>query len=533
MNEMIDGTSLQVGRAPQVFVDNWLIEQVDSVTRRWHKPQPLQEDPVLVGDRPWELTPYFTYSNYNVLRDPTDGLIKCWYEDLGPMERYQPHPWRNRMLYAVSEDGVHFDKPALGRISIGGEDTNIFAGYVEGATPDAKNPWADVGVHSGAVVIDPSPANPDERYRMLFSRSLPSLSQVVECAHSADGIVWTPYKERPTFGSQKNLNDVSTITYDPVTKLFTQYTRHAYMTVGGIPASRIETPSGGRGSFRTYFPHRPDLMNKRRVYRTVSADFVHWTELVPISTPDDEMDNLDEAHYGCGQFSVGNMQFGTLGVFHGTDNGMYVRLIYSRDGINFRTTDNGLPFIAPRGEGHWDRYMVTQVSPPIRVGDQWYFYHGGARNHHDYWYAGKQRLDHEEARNPQAEMRYCLGVATLRYEGMASINSVRPRLGRLVTRPLLTDGLTLAINARCRKGGSIRVAVLDSEHNVLPGRSFDDCIPFTGDAIRHTVQWKDGDDFGGTRGPIDFRKLAFLLDDAEIFGFVFEGDGPVPEVAKP
>jgi len=522
MDHMIDGTSLQVGKHPQLFVDNWLIEQVDAVTRRWHKPERLFEEPIMERDRPWEQTPYFTYSNYNVLKDPTDGLIKCWYEDLGPMEAYQPHPWRNRMLYAVSNDGVNFEKPELDRVAINGQRTNIFAGYVEGAKPDAINPWADVGVHSGAVVIDPNPTDPAQRYRMLFSRSLPNLKQLVECAHSPDGVVWTPYKHKPTFGSSSNLNDVSTITYDPVTRLFQQYTRHVRMTVAGVPASRIETPSGGRGSFRTYFPHRPDLMNKRRVYRTVSADFINWTELVPIATPDDNMDNLDEAFYGCGQFMVGAMQFGTMGVFQGTDNRMYVRLIYSRDGINFNTTDQGRPFIAPRGEGHWDRHMVTQVSPPIRVGDQWYFYHGGAHNHHDYWYAGKQRLDHEEAREPAKHMRYGLGIAAMRYEGIASIDSVRPRLGRLITRPLLTDGKTLAINARCRTNGSIRVAVLDSEHRELPGRSFDDCIPFTGDAIRHTVRWKDGDDFGGEREEIDFRKLAFLIDEAEIFGFVFE-----------
>ena len=522
MNHMIEGTSFQIGLQPQVFVDNWLIEQADSVTRRWHKAQNLGDEPVIQRDRPWELTPYFTYSNYNVLKDPTDGLIKCWYEDLGPMEPYQPHPWRNRMLYAVSSDGVHFEKPLLGRVSIEGEDTNIFAGYVEGADPDERNPWADVGVHSGAIVIDPGPANPDERYRMLFSRSLPSLSQIVECAHSPDGIVWTPYDGKLTFGSNSSLNDVSTISYDPVTKLFQQYTRHVKMTVSGIPASRIETPSGGRGSFRTYFPHRPDLMNKRRVFRTVSADFLNWTELLPISTPNDDIDNLDEAHYGCGQFKVGTMQFGTLGVFHGTDNGMYGRLIYSRDGVHFRPTDNGRPFLAPRGERYWDRHMVTIVSPPIRIGDNWYFYHGGARNHHDYWYAGKQHLDHPEATDPAANMGYALGIATLRYEGMASIDSVRPRLGRLVTRPLLTDGNTLSINARCRNGGSIRVAIIDSDDNIVPGRSFDDCVPFMGDAIRHRVRWNDGDIFVAERQLNAYYKLALLMDESEIFSFVFE-----------
>lgn len=522
MREMIDGTSFQVGLQPQVFVDNWLIEQADSVTRRWHKPARLQDQPVMLGDRPWEQTPYFTYSNYNVLRDPTDGLIKCWYEDLGPMEPYQKHPWRNRLLYAVSRDGVNFEKPLLDRVRIDGAKTNILMGYVEGAQPDELNPWADVGVHSAAVVIDPEPSDPAERYRMLFSRSLPSLKQLVECAHSADGIVWHAYPQRPTFGRDDNLNDVSTITYDTRTKLFQQYTRHVRMTVAGVPASRVETPSGGRGSFRTYFPHRPDLMNKRRVFRTVSGDFLNWTELVPISTPDDVIDNLDEAHYGCGQFTVGGVQFGTLGVFHGTDNGMYVRLIYSRDGVTFRPTDNGRPFLAPRGEGHWDRHMVTLVSPPVRFGDEWYFYHGGAKNHHDFWYAGDQRLDHDEARDPASHMRYCLGVATLRYQGMASIDAVRPRLGRLVTRPLLTDGDSLFINARCRRGGSLKVAVIDSDGQVVPGRDYGDCLPFTGDAVRHQVRWADGARFAPVeRGPIDYFKLSFLVDDAEVFAFEF------------
>lgn len=519
---MIDGTSFQIGLQPQVFVDNWLIEQADSVTRRWHKPQPLREEPVLEADRPWEQTPYFTYSNYNVLMDPSDGLIKCWYEDLGPMEAYQKHPWRNRLLYAVSEDGINFEKPLLDRVRFEGAKTNILAGYMPGAKPDELNPWADVGVHSAAVVIDPDPADPEHRYRMLFSRSLPNLQQLVECAHSADGIEWRRYPHMPTFGSNDSLNDVSTISYDPVTKLFQQYTRHVKMTVAGLPASRIETPMGGRGSFRTYFPHRPDLMNKRRVFRTTSADFLNWTELVPISTPDDTIDNIDEAHYGCGQFKVGTMQFGTLGVFHGTDNGMYVRLIYSRDGFNFRPTDNGRAFLAPRGEGHWDRYMVTQVSPPIRFGDEWFFYHGGAKNHHDYWYAGDQRLDHEEARDPAGNMGYCLGVATLRYQGMVSIDSVRPRRGRLVTRPLLTDGTGLSLNARCRAGGSIKVAVLDSDGRILPGRDFDDSLPLTGDSVAHQVKWRGGAEFAPVdRGPIDYFKLAFLMEDAEIFAFEF------------
>lgn len=56
----------------------------------------------------------------------------------------------------------------------------------------------------------------------------------------------------------------------------------------------------------------------------------------------------------------------------------------------------------------------------------------------------------------------------------------------------------------------------------MPGRGFDDCVPFTGDATRHTLAWQNGDDFGGQRRPREYRKLAFLMKDAEIFSFVFE-----------
>ena len=82
----MDSTYLHVGNEPQLFLDSWLIECTQGVTRRWHKPARAIETPLITADRPWERTLYFTYSNYCVLRDPADGLIKCWYEDLGQLD---------------------------------------------------------------------------------------------------------------------------------------------------------------------------------------------------------------------------------------------------------------------------------------------------------------------------------------------------------------------------------------------------------------------------------------------------------------
>lgn len=518
---MIDATMFQVGLQPQLFVDNWLIEQSDSVTRRWHKPQRVGDGPVLKADRPWEHTPYFTYSNFNVLKDPTDGLIKCWYEDLGPMSPYQRHPWQNRMLYAVSEDGLNFEKPLMDRVLVDGERTNIFAGYVEGATPDATNPWADMGVHSAAIVIDPEPQDPSQRYRMLYTKATPDHRHQTDVAYSADGLSWHSYGVAPSFGnSGGRLSDVSTITFDPVTRLYLQYTRHGRMMSAGMPSEWPGVPSGTGGSFGSYYPQRPDLMNKRRVFRTVSADFRNWTDLVAALTPDDHIDNLDEGFYGLGQFQVGGIQFGTLGVFQYVDNEMEVRLVYSRDGLSWQPTDKGNAFLAPRGGEHWDRHMVSIVSPPVRVGDQWYFYHGGSWAHHDYWWTGVQKLDHPEASDPASHVRFGMGVAALRFEGLASLENHGPRLGRVVTRPLSTDGRSLWINSRA-KGGAVRVAVSDSSGRILPGRGFDDCVPIAGDDVRNAVRWTSGDQPDPEGNADRYIKLWFEIDDAELFSFGF------------
>jgi hypothetical protein len=290
----------------------------------------------------------------------------------------------------------------------------------------------------------------------------------------------------------------------------------------GIPQASPGMAWRDGARLSTYFPGRPDLMNKRRVYRTVSQDFIHWTDPVLISGPDDDIDNLDTAHYGIGQFRVGGTHFGTLGVFRYVDNEMEVRLIYSHDGVNWRPTDNGAPFLAPRGGGHWDRHMVSIVSPPVRVGDSWYFYHGGSWCHHDYWWAGPyHQLDHEEAREPEKHVRFGLGIAELRFEGMASLDAVRPRPGRLVTKPVNVGAGTLKINARARPNGSIRVAVCDSNGAMLPGYTLDDSLPFTGDAVRHECRWQGGAALPATGHGV-FRKLVFAVDGAEIFGFVVD-----------
>jgi hypothetical protein len=310
------------------------------------------------------------------------------------------------------------------------------------------------------------------------------------------------------------LGDVATLHYDHGSRQFVLNTRHSVQYVTG---QSPETPQVSHW-FGPYSPHRPDLINKRRVYQSRSQDFLHWTNPTVVSAPDDETDNLDEAHYGMQQFRVGGMHFGTLGVFRYIENEMDVRLLYSRDGMNFKPTDRAQPFLSPRGEGSWDAHLVSITSQPVEVGDEWWFYHGGSSSHHDWWIGPPEGINEPEVHDPDRHVRYALGMAKLRREGIASLDGSKQRAGYVITRPVMSEGDRLTINARCRSGGSVRVEVLDLNSRAIGNKTLDTCDPFTGDSTAHAMTWA-GDP--AVPGAGEWRKLAFYLRDAEIFSFRF------------
>jgi len=520
---MIDPTIYHIGEDSQLFVDDLMIEAAQGVTRRWHKPVRHGDAPVLKRDQSWEKHLYFTYSNYVVIRDPQDGLIKCWYEDMVEVTGLE-HPWKTAILYAESRDGITFTKPATGIKDKDGQDTNIVMGYQEGVKNSDRNPWAEAGVHSCGIAIDPHPPTPAERFRVIYSEGSHvngRLKHQTAIGHSPDGKHWHRYPMRASIGSTGgNLNDVSCIHYDESARTFVQNTRDHRMY--DVPKP-MRTPHVSHW-FGSLHPNRPDLRSTRKVVQTRSSDFIHWTEPFLVSTPDSAdaehtaIDNLDNAHYGMQQFSVGRMQFGTMGIFRYVANEMDVRLTFSRDGHNFVATDRGTPFLAPRGPGHWDAYMVSMTSQPIEMGDELWFYHGGSQVHHDWWCGPPEGIDHDDTREAEKRMRdgYAMGLAKLRKDGFASLDGSHERPGYVLTRPFKSAGDRLLINARCRPGGSIQVAVLDHDRNPLPGREAEKSDPFTGDKTAHEVTWGGQSEMGL---PAKWRQLLFMIRDSEIFSF--------------
>ena len=134
-------------------------------------------------------------------------------------------------------------------------------------------------------------------------------------------------------------------------------------------------------------------------------------------------------------------------------------------------------------------------------------------------------MDHHEARDPMGGM-WGLGLATMRRDGYAGLYATRHREGIVVTRPLITQGTKLEINAKCAPGGAVRVEVADQYDDVIGSCSVDSCDAFTGDSVKHTVTWS-----GDPSVPVQqeekagLRKVRFFLRDAEVFSFRF-ADSP-------
>jgi len=514
--DYMDSTMLYIADSTQLFLDNLIIEASQEITKTYHQPKKDTANPLIKRDRPWEHNPYFQSANHVVLRDSQDGLFKCWYEDLVD---HDPSKYlvAARQCYAQSSDGVTWEKPELDVVTEDGRKTNVILGGAGGIEQ----------AHSCGVIEDPFPSDEARRYKAMFSH-YPPYEGEVRVAYSPDGIHWTLEEERPSFGNLgSRMGDASMLHYDQWSRNFVANCRNWHMS---YPCLNPRNPVGPVNPGPRY-PHDFAKQNRRRIFFSESPDMLHWAEPYVVLCPDDEEDNLDDGHYGMVYSRIGSFYIGFLNVFHRVSNKLDVQLAFSRDRRKWVHANNRQPWLQFGSPGEWDQCQTVISSPVVDMGDELFIYYGGAFAHHDYFIWGpREGMDHPEISNPDL-IRFDLGLARLRKDGFASLDSGPVREGLLVTRPLLSDGENLIINARCGPGGYIRAEVTDHYDDVMPGRGREDCDVFTGDSTSHTLTWKgDGripaarPEFGGDtvfpwKKQVPFRKLRFFMKNAELYSF--------------
>jgi len=168
--------------------------------------------------------------------------------------------------------------------------------------------------------------------------------------------------------------------------------------------------------------------------------------------------------------------------------------------INWTRPPRREPFLPLGPEGAFDSGMVFTAIAPVQMGDELWFYYGG--------FDGPHNTSAREA---------AIGVATLRLDGFCSMRAGGEE-GWIVSRREAFATPAVTINARTGEDGVIVAELLDRNDEVLEGFSREDCVPFSGDGVRHRLSWKKAAfDEAQLEGD---KKIRFFLRDAELFSYL-------------
>jgi hypothetical protein len=445
---------MRIGTERQLFLDDHLIERMAGLRRTVSQPSKFARNPLLVGDSPWAPQGPMMFS---LIRDPDDGLFKAWLSNY--TDRF-PGNEQFMTTYVVSRDGLTWDKPALGLIEFGGSTANNIC--FKGAS----------NCCGFAVVKDPCDPDPSRRYKAAYWDTGEDKQTWGVCvAFSPDGLRWTAHPGNPVVTGTGDTHTLLGLDgFDPAVGKYVGYFR----------------PGGG----------------PRRIGRSVSDDFVHWSDVEVILAADEE-DPDNVSFYGMDGFIYEGLHIGFLWVFHNDEEPqlMDIQLVCSRDGSSWTRVGDRQVFL-PRGEmGDFDCYMVQQANPPIVVGNELWIYYSGNNGMH--W-----------RDVPVAQS--AIGLATLRLDGFVSLDAGEEE-GTVLTKPLEFEGGQLLVNADA-SAGQLTAELVNAEGQAMEGFTRTDCDPLTRDSLRHTITWGGRSDLREVRQPV---RIGFYLRKAKLYSFAF------------
>ena len=235
-----------------LLLDRRVVERAEGVRLL---PGPIRKEranPLFREDKPWE--PRFDNLYANVLRDPADGLYKCWYSPFivdskttgTPLADRAAHPYLGEpkavremgICYAVSKDGTAWEKPELGLVEFNGSRRN---NLVLRADPKLGEP------HGAGIARDDHDPDPARRYKMVFNRAGRG-PRFMSVGFSADGLHWDRFVETRSMEAPGDTHN----------NWFWSPSLQRYVVITRL------------------FQHKPHF--ERLVARSESIDFVNWSK---------------------------------------------------------------------------------------------------------------------------------------------------------------------------------------------------------------------------------------------------------------
>jgi hypothetical protein len=433
--------AIDLQKVPLLFADDSGVERRVSVTRTVHVAR-TRTQPVLVADQPWEHLRVYMWGTVHY--DPAERRFAMWY-----MCRPPPPLGSTRTLYAVSEDGLRWTKPALGLVEFNGSKANNLLGP---------------GGGSLAVMYDPIDPDPARRYKRIAHRSGGYYT-----GSSPDGIRWVDEGGgRPALTA----GDTVTLAQNPITGEYLAYHKRPLQ----------------RGAF-----------DVRAVWLARSRDFRTWSEpelVLAADEADQEWATQADERAEIYDMAVYPHAAGYLGfpaVFRNKpqvvtpalkavggvapDGPLDIQLATSTDGSKWRRSWPRVAVIPRGAPGTFDAGAILGVScAPVHTAEETWVYYSAISATHG---------------APVPPKLMTIGRAEWRRHGFVSADT-GPQGGEIETRPLRFGSPRLVVNADAGRG-EVRVALLEADGRPIPGRSLADCRSLNADRTQWTVEWRDGE----------------------------------------
>ncbi|MAG37607.1 MAG: hypothetical protein CL878_15340 [Dehalococcoidia bacterium] len=419
---------------------------------------------------------------------PIGDELRMWYMGAGSRDGYR----RDQLCYAVSKDGVNWEKPALGLVEYSGSKQNNLCDFRGGASDLLSIP----------VLYDPDDPDPDRRFKIAFECR--EYDKELSVAFSPDGLRWTEAPDNPV-GPMLEMSGVI------------RFNGCYYVN--------------GHGGFQ--FGTARDLVT------CASYDFEHWTESTALGFQRDRLPRLDiegggtageQVHLGAGLWDRGNVILGVYDIWHGPRSGdrgqatMDLGLVISHNALHYHEPFPDFRLVpAAEEEGGPGALFPLEGLPPIIGGPA--LSHGqGMCNWgdetmlwYDVWIPGGVRL----ARWARDRLGY------FRAFQPDELGKQPPARWKRATRHCITcpiqvtdaPGQVYVNVAGVWEHSEITVEVLDEQFRPLPGYSGEACIPLREPGLRQPVVWKDRQAVGEIDGPFRLRVNfnGLRRDDARLF----------------
>ncbi|MFP6767034.1 MAG: hypothetical protein VB859_02615 [Planctomycetaceae bacterium] len=472
-----------IGDRRELFIDRHLVDKLKGARFQLHHPRPAELSVTL--DQPWEGR---FHNGICVIHDGNHFLMY--------------YSAKNRLAVATSQDGIHWIKPRLGLVELGGDRDNNLVGTSDGLLMIGEDkPLPE-------IFLDRRPGvKADERFKALTLIELPGITRVIGWV-SADGYRFRKLRETPLIETSLYgaFDGTESLFWSEVEQQYVLYIRYA------IKVS----------------PPNPADPNRRSVARLSSKDFLSWTKPRPMTFGSDGLLPADH-HYN----NQTTPYFRAPHIYIALSNRLaqarpaltrrqaeLARLLPSRDDIPdplaalIRDCADTV-MLTTRGGTHYDRLFRDALVRPGPGPENWvtrtnYTLRGlhPTGPHEMSIYVNR----HNGQRSSHVR-RY-----VFRTDGLVSIAAGFAG-GEMLTRPLTFEGGRLELNYATSAVGSIRVELQDESGQPIPGLGLKSSVEMIGDEISRTAAWDSTTRLADWAGRT--VRLRFVLRDADLYSLRF------------